>query len=116
MTGTQPRLGGMLGAGHFLPTARSQNEDDGKGVMKIKRLIINNNIVVADGSTPGTEVLVMGKGIGFSRHAGDDIDEARVEKRYKLVDANVSNQLADLVQSVPVEHIELATRIMAFIE
>lgn len=83
--------------------------------MQIKRLI-NNNIVVTEGSTPGSEVLVMGKGIGFARHAGDELDESRVEKRYKLVDASVTNRLADLVQSIPAEHVELAQQMMSFIE
>ena len=83
--------------------------------MKIKRLI-NNNIVVVDGATQGSEVLIMGKGVGFSRHVGDEVEEGLVEKRYKLVDASVANHLADLVQTVPANHVELANKMMAFIE
>lgn len=41
--------------------------------------MVNNNIVVALDEN-GQERILMGKGIGFRRHSGDEFDEALVEK------------------------------------
>lgn len=84
--------------------------------MIIKRLINNNIVVVDDADAPGSELLIMGSGIGFKMRAGDTLDEARVEKRYRLVDAKMTAGLAELIESLPAEHVALADTLMRYIE
>lgn len=84
--------------------------------MRIKRLINNNIVVIDDPDGADRELLVMGSGIGFKKHAGDPVDETRVEKRYRLVDASMTANLAELIENVPIEHVELADKLMRFIE
>lgn len=84
--------------------------------MLIKRLINNNIAVVDDEAAPGKELLVMGSGIGFKKRTGDALDESRIEKRYRLVDASTALSLAELVENLPAEHVALADKLMRYIE
>lgn len=45
--------------------------------------VLNNNVVVTVG-TKGSEVVLMGRGLGFQVKAGDPIDVAKVEKTFLL--------------------------------
>ena len=47
--------------------------------------VINNN-VVSSRDEQGNEVLVMGKGLGFQKKAGDQLDQEKVEKVFALTD------------------------------
>lgn len=48
------------------------------GTVVIKR-VFNNNVAMVT-SDDGSELIVIGRGLCFGRHAGDAIDEASVEK------------------------------------
>lgn len=52
------------------------------GTVVIKR-VFNNNVAMVT-SDDGSELIVIGRGLCFGRHAGDAIDEASVEKTYAL--------------------------------
>ena len=54
----------------------------GKNVMKISK-IINNN-VVSTFDEDGREVVVMGRGVGFKAKEGMAVNEAKVEKIFRL--------------------------------
>lgn len=43
----------------------------------------NNNVAMVT-SDDGSELIVIGRGLCFGRHAGDAIDETSVEKTYAL--------------------------------
>ncbi len=52
------------------------------GTVVIKR-VFNNNVAMVT-SDDGSELIVIGRGLCFGRHAGDAIDDASVEKTYAL--------------------------------
>lgn len=43
--------------------------------------VINNNVISSE-DDKGKEIVVMGKGIGFGKKAGEEIDETKIEKKY----------------------------------
>ena len=74
------------------------------GTVVIKR-VFNNNVAMVT-SDDGSELIVIGRGLCFGRHAGDAIDEASVEKTYALQegtsqDSRTIDRLAHLLESIP---------------
>ena len=65
------------------------------GNMRIKK-VINNNILCAI-DEKGNELIVTGKGIGFKRFTGELIDQARIEKIYRMEGKADHIRLADTV-------------------
>lgn len=80
--------------------------------MKIVK-VINNNIIKSY-DAKRQEVLVMGCGIGFKKKPGDEIDDSLIEKVYTNTDKNTSNKLSELLEKVPVEHIQLTNNIISY--
>lgn len=79
--------------------------------MKIVR-IINNN-VISSIDERGKEVVVMGKGIGFQRKAGEEIDSDKIEKVFSLPEESTS-QFETLLKEIPYEHIQVAEEIIHY--
>lgn len=79
--------------------------------MKIHRMV-NNNIVVALDEN-GQERILMGKGIGFRRHSGDEFDEALVEKEFRVAASENTALLIGILNEIPPEVIGAAAEIMA---
>ncbi len=74
------------------------------GTVVIKRVFNNNVAMVA--SDDGSELIVIGRGPCFGRHAGDAIDEASIEKTYALQegtsqDSRTIDRLAHLLKPSP---------------
>ena len=47
--------------------------------------IVNNNIVISEDKNHN-EVVLMGKGLGFQKHKGDEIKLSQIEKTYVMKD------------------------------
>lgn len=78
--------------------------------MRIQRILTNNALVVLDEKR--REKIVCGKGIGFKKRVGDDLDPSLVEKTYTLAaDSKVKNQMEQLLAELPMEYVELSDRI-----
>ncbi len=77
----------------------------GEDPVRIKK-IINNNIVAAIDKL-GNEMILTGKGIGFKRAVGQFINADRVEKVYRMEEKNYQRRLRELVQQIPLEHLEV---------
>ncbi len=78
--------------------------------MRIQRILTNNALVVLDEKK--REKIVCGKGIGFKKRVGDDLDPFLVEKTYTLAaDSKVKNQMEQLLAELPMEYVELSDRI-----
>lgn len=75
--------------------------------------IINNNIVSARDSQ-GVELVAMGKGIGFGRRPGDEIDDKAVEKVFRLDCMDNKEYFKELLASLPLEYIRLSADIIAY--
>ena len=80
--------------------------------MKVVKVINNNIIKSYDGKQQ--EVLVMGCGIGFKKKPGDEVDDALIEKVYTNIDRTTSNKLSELLEKVPLAHIQLTNDIISY--
>ena len=59
--------------------------------------VINNNIVSTI-NDEGAELILMGRGLGFGTKSGNDIDESKVEKIFKLEERNDAEQLKQAIR------------------
>lgn len=73
--------------------------------------VINNNIVCSQDKA-GNEIIVRGLGIGFGKKVKEEISEEKIEKIYKIDDPKTSNKLADLLEDIPISHIQTTTDII----
>lgn len=83
----------------------------GSSLKYIKKL--NNNVVVALDDDE-KEVIVMGKGLGFSIAAGDEIALEKIEKIFSLKDVTANKQLQEIIATIPIELIELTQEIFSY--
>ncbi|SEN24188.1 glucose PTS transporter transcription antiterminator GlcT [Lihuaxuella thermophila] len=67
---------------------------------------LNNNVVIAE-HPAYEEVVLIGKGIGFKKKAGDRIDPQPVEKLFILVDKKEQEQYKQLISQVDERLVEL---------
>ena len=74
--------------------------------------VINNN-VVSSLDEKQQEVVIMGKGIGFQKKKGDEIDQEKVEKIFCIPREN-SSQFEQLVKDIPYEHMQLAEKVIRY--
>lgn len=69
--------------------------------MRVKK-VFNNNVVLAE--TKGqSEMIVMGKGIGFQKKSGDAIEEEFIEKKFVIQEDEPAEYLKAVYQNLPVE-------------
>lgn len=83
----------------------------GSSLIYLKKL--NNNAVVAK-DAKGKEVIVMGKGLGFNIAIGDVLAPERIEKVFSLKDIQANKQLQEIVETIPIEFIELTQEIFGY--
>lgn len=81
--------------------------------MRIKKVINNNILCVVDDR--GCEMIVTGKGLGFKRKIGERIDPALFEKTYHMEDKAGQRKLRELVEQIPMEHLELTQSLIEYI-
>lgn len=74
--------------------------------MQILR-VFNNNVVLARRGD-GTEVVLTGRGLGFQRRAGEEVDPLKVVRVFEPTDGRDPDTLGGLVAAIPPEHIALA--------
>ena len=82
--------------------------------MRIKK-IINNNILCAV-DEKGNELIVTGRGIGFQRHRGEIIDPSLIERTYRMEEKTGQRKLRELVEKIPVEHLNLTEALIDHIK
>ncbi|QZN97932.1 PRD domain-containing protein [Symbiopectobacterium purcellii] len=67
--------------------------------MRIQRVLNNNVIVARDFS--GKECVVIGKGVGFNKKADDLVDEACIQKIFRLDEENSIDKTSEAFKDVP---------------
>ena len=72
---------------------------------------INNNVVSCRDEN-GREWIAMGRGLGFALRAGDELDDTRVEKRFRMETPDDARRLTDLFSTLPAQQIELCSVIV----
>lgn len=80
--------------------------------MKIDK-VYNNNVVLVIGDD-GKESIVMGKGLGFHKKAGDSVDCSNVEKTFVLQNTDATNELSQLYLDLPQAEIEAVLDIIKY--
>lgn len=81
----------------------------GRWHMLIKKLFNNNALLAED--KDGHEVILLGKGIGFSKKIGDKVDPLKIQKRYVFETPKMDQQANELFKDIPAKHIELSQTI-----
>ncbi len=79
--------------------------------MIIVKILNNNAVVTIDKNKK--ELVVLGKGIGFGKKEGDEVEKSNIDKIYTLPTKQVS-QFERLVLEMPYEHIALADEIIKY--
>lgn len=80
--------------------------------MKIEK-IINNNII-SSYDEKNREIIVMGRGLGFGRRQGEDIDDAKIEKIFRMDSEVESERLQSVLADIPIEHIQITDEIITY--
>ncbi len=80
--------------------------------MQVER-VINNNVVSAF-DPKGKEVIVMGKGVGFQAKQGKEINQSLIEKIFYLESQTAVNKFKELIENLPLEHIQVSNEIITY--
>lgn len=80
--------------------------------MVIQKVISNNVISAYDVNQQ--EIVIMGKGIGFKAHTGELIDESKIEKVFRIENEKLSRQFQELLENIPLEHMQLTSDIISY--
>ena len=64
--------------------------------MRIVKVINNNNLCVLDDD--GREQIVSGKGIGFGKKYGDNVDISQIQKTYLITDSELQKKMISLLK------------------
>lgn len=79
--------------------------------MKIAKILNNNVVTVIDEHQ--NESVVMGRGLGFKKQAGDTLDDALIEKVFKLKSDELTSRLSELLSEIPAEVVTTADKIIS---
>ena len=80
--------------------------------MRISK-VINNNVLSAVDDT-GSEVVVMGKGIGYHMKKGMEIPKENIEKIFRLESPGAVSKFRDLLEKMPLEHLQISAEIIEY--
>lgn len=79
-------------------------------ILKLKK-VYNNNVVLAENSR-SLEHIIIGRGVAFNKKIGDQIEESMIEKLFVLQSAQTMNSYLNLLDEIPINHLELTNRIV----
>lgn len=82
--------------------------------MMIYKVINNNQVICLDGQNK--ECIVIGRGIGFKAKTGQNVPEEKIEKIFKLDNPAVNSKFQQLVEKIPLEHIEVTDEIISYVK
>ncbi|SFH72142.1 BglG family transcription antiterminator LicT [Pisciglobus halotolerans] len=82
--------------------------------MRIEK-VFNNNVVLAKANDQ-SEMIVMGKGIGFQKKVGDTFEEERIDKKFVIQEDDPAQRLKEIYQDIPVEESDAVFIIISLAE
>lgn len=77
--------------------------------------VLNSSVILATDDA-GAESVVLGKGIGYGRKAGEQVDPAIVDQVFVPVEPGRSSELADMLRDIPAWYLELTHTIVQMAE
>ncbi|WP_225743058.1 BglG family transcription antiterminator LicT [Marinilactibacillus sp. Marseille-P9653] len=80
--------------------------------MKIEK-VLNNNVVLAFNES-NQEMVVMGRGIAFQKHTGDEIEIDKIEKTFIPEGQDVMEHLLSLYRDIDPDILEIATNVIKY--
>lgn len=80
--------------------------------MKIEKILNNNVVIVLNDK--GHEQVVMGRGIGFKKKAGEKLDSQAVEKIFSLENNELTSRLTELLSEIPLEVMITSQKIISY--
>lgn len=80
----------------------------------MKIIKVMNNSLVFTKDEKENELIVMGKGIGFMKKAGDEIDSSKIEKIFSVKDEGTKNKYFRVMEDIPSEYIEVVNNIVKY--
>lgn len=79
--------------------------------MKIHKILNNNVVVIVDSHQK--EQIVMGRGIAFKKHAGDEFDDSLIDKTFILDSKENSSKFQEMIVDIPIDHVMVCEQIIA---
>ncbi|MGG3846052.1 PRD domain-containing protein [Aeribacillus sp. FSL W8-0870] len=79
--------------------------------MKIAKVINNNVISVIQDDQ---ELVIMGRGIAFKKRPGDEVNEDRIEKIFKLENQDMASKFKSLLYEVPMEYVKVTEEMIQY--
>lgn len=73
--------------------------------------VLNNNVVIAL-KDDGTELVLMGTGLGFQKKVGNHIDNEKIQKTFELKGDLDSLRVEEMLSEIPEDIIEMSYRIL----
>ena len=73
-----------------------------------------SNYVLSAFDENNREVVIMGRGIAFKKRPGDVVDEEKIEKIFVLNDQDEVGKFAELLKSLPLEHLQVSADIIDY--
>lgn len=80
--------------------------------MRIEK-VYNNNVVHTKGKHD-EEIIVMGKGIGFQKKVGDEVDDSRIEKTFVLQNSDRVSELSRVYLDLAPEEVDAVLQIIEY--
>ncbi len=80
--------------------------------MKIKKVLNNNAIISVN--EKGQDVVITGSGIAFQKKSGEEVDQSRIERVFKVEDNESSNRIQRLVDTIPITCFEVSEEILSY--
>lgn len=75
--------------------------------------IINNNVVSSFDENQ-KEIVLMGRGIGFQKKIGDEIQEDQVEKVFAIANQKTNDRFKTLLEQTPIEYVRVSNEIISY--
>ncbi|MBO0420091.1 MAG: BglG family transcription antiterminator LicT [Vagococcus fluvialis] len=73
--------------------------------------VLNNNVVIAL-KDDGTELVLMGTGLGFQKKVGSHIDDEKIQKTFELKGDLDSLRVEEMLSEIPEDIIEMSYRVL----
>ena len=82
--------------------------------MRVIKAINNNNLCVLDDN--GKEQIVSGKGIGFGKKYGDEVDTSQIQKIYLITDSELQKKMISMLKEIPAEYMIFTNDMVEYIK
>ena len=83
----------------------------GKSMYKIKK-VLNHNVVIGYDSETRLDYLIMDKGIGFGKKAGEMVGPGEKAAIYSLKKTNDRGNARDMAETIPAVYLEIASEVL----